>query len=125
METEQSCDCGQMQNAVRQTLKDDSFSPLYICRTALISHINLRVGCREKLRTRFGKFQSHADRLRLRNTPLLSLARRSCKELEVVERETQAVSATTFNEFLPLLFSCCSSTFYAWSYNKACAKTKN
>lgn len=61
------------QNAVRQTLKDDPSSPLYICRTALISHINLRVGCRENYGRAFGKFQSHADRLRLRNTPLLSL----------------------------------------------------
>ncbi len=41
-------------------------------------------GCREILRTRFGKFQSHADDLRLRNTPLLSSARRTCKELNAI-----------------------------------------
>jgi len=41
-------------------------------------------GCREKVRTRVGKFQDHADALRPRNTPLLSSARRTCKELVTI-----------------------------------------
>jgi hypothetical protein len=64
-------------NAARQTLKSFPFSPLYICHAAFISLLNLRAVGGEKVRTRFGEIQSHAGDLRLRNTPLLSSARRS------------------------------------------------
>ncbi len=57
-----------------QTPKDDPFSPLYICSCGVISHFNLRVGCRETYGRAYGKFQSHADSLRPRNTPLLSIS---------------------------------------------------
>src|SRR5262245_12456469 len=50
-----------MKNAARQTPKDDSFSPLYVCHAAFISRFNLRAVVGEKVRTRLReKFQSHA-----------------------------------------------------------------
>ena len=69
------------QNAAQQTLKELSFSPLYICCAAFLP-VQPASGCLGKSRTRFREFQLSAGDLRPRNTPLLSSARRSEKELD-------------------------------------------
>jgi hypothetical protein len=60
-----------MKNAARQTLKEILSAPFTFV-TRRLFPISTCERLPGKARTRFGKFQSHAGNLRLRNTPLLS-----------------------------------------------------
>ena len=64
-------------NAAQWILKDDSLSPLNIHCAASVSLFNLRVVAGKRTDALSEKFQSHADSLRPRNTPLHSSARRT------------------------------------------------
>jgi hypothetical protein len=68
-------------NAVRQnTERTISLSPLYVCRTAFFP-AQSRLIAGKVTDARWRRFQMTAGDPQLRNTPLLSIARRSCKEV--------------------------------------------
>lgn len=69
------------QNAAQQTLKDVSFSPLYICYAAFISHFNLRVVAGKITDALLENFKVTQTFCGSEIPPCSPQARRSCKEL--------------------------------------------
>jgi hypothetical protein len=78
-------DAIKMKNAARQTLKENPFSPLYVCRRGVCFPLNLRAVAGKRYGRAFGKNLEVTQAPAAPKYPLASLRRADLKELTSVK----------------------------------------